>query len=1045
MAGEIFVGSVAVSVVPDLRGFSDRVRAELVPDADSIGRDIGKAITSGITEALDIGGAVRDAYLRDIADIEATGYEAGLKYGTEMRRGVEDALKDIKATVTLEVDKDSLAKLRAVADLTSGGLPLVGGKVPVNVGESQLIRQKEQADIIAQALGADRIKQLFTAGLMGSRIPANVGAQGIISSILSQGTQDAAKTVAEDATKIVTDEATKEVAKETATRGGGGLFSGIGGFIAGLFGGGGRGGAGGGAGGGTAGGGGGGGDEASQGVWSLLRGQQVAGISQLYGALPLPAQIGVAAAAMAALPFIAQTAAGGIVAALGGGFLAVGTYAAAQTAKVQAAWATFSTKTKQGIQEVGNAFAPVIVNILQTLTPVLDHLGDVLTGVLKIMGPPFQIFADTFIRAFGSPAVSAAMRAIGVAFASIVTAFTPDIAGIVTSFAQAFERMANAIAKNPKAFADFLNFMAQFLIMLVNGLAYLTDFADYVEMHFIPAIKDIGTWFQQIGHDIEHYWDMTWNNTVARTERGFHDTSVAFDVGRHDIATQFNNIEHDTASIWDLIWRNTVTRAAHGVTDVINAVKYIVHVLDVWQSLQSPSARLWDEIWANTVSQAVTGTRKVISAVTFFVGQVIQLLQYLGRSSNAIWDQFWSDTVSQAVHGYNRLLPVFKTTGHDITIVWDNLVTSSAQLWNLLWNNTVGQAIRGYQRLQGVFGTLKGWIITFFRDASSWLVSAGEDVINGLLAGIEAKMKGISSWVNNYVVQPLIHAVKWFFGIHSPSTVMEPVGSNIIGGVIQGMLSSASSLGNLMGQIFGGWPQALSSLVSKSLVDITKLPQKALDALGKVSGFFSSLWHKITGSGGGGVNQWAGTVLQALSMLHLPSSLLGQVLYQMQTESGGNPNAINLTDINAQMGDPSRGLMQVIGSTFAAYHVAGTSGNIYDPLANIAAALNYAMHVYGPSLLRGGMGVGSGHGYDLGGYAPPGASWFWNGTGKPEPVLTDAQWNAIYAAATGGDGSTQYHAHFDGLTGAAIESHVQTAFKAMSLTAGALNRQGRRS
>jgi SLT domain-containing protein len=59
--------------------------------------------------------------------------------------------------------------------------------------------------------------------------------------------------------------------------------------------------------------------------------------------------------------------------------------------------------------------------------------------------------------------------------------------------------------------------------------------------------------------------------------------------------------------------------------------------------------------------------------------------------------------------------------------------------------------------------------------------------------------------------------------------------------------------------------------------------------------------------------------------------------------------------------------MQTIGSTFAAYHWPGTSNNIYNPLANIAAALNYARHVYGPSLMSGGMGIGSGHGYAAGG------------------------------------------------------------------------------
>ncbi|MFE4669172.1 transglycosylase SLT domain-containing protein [Streptomyces sp. NPDC056716] len=64
-------------------------------------------------------------------------------------------------------------------------------------------------------------------------------------------------------------------------------------------------------------------------------------------------------------------------------------------------------------------------------------------------------------------------------------------------------------------------------------------------------------------------------------------------------------------------------------------------------------------------------------------------------------------------------------------------------------------------------------------------------------------------------------------------------------------------------------------------------------------------------------------------------------------ESSGNPNAINNWDINAINGIPSKGLLQVIPPTFAAYHVSGTPKNIYDPIANIVAAANYAADRYG--------------------------------------------------------------------------------------------------
>ncbi|GAA2412536.1 hypothetical protein GCM10010420_47310 [Streptomyces glaucosporus] len=64
-------------------------------------------------------------------------------------------------------------------------------------------------------------------------------------------------------------------------------------------------------------------------------------------------------------------------------------------------------------------------------------------------------------------------------------------------------------------------------------------------------------------------------------------------------------------------------------------------------------------------------------------------------------------------------------------------------------------------------------------------------------------------------------------------------------------------------------------------------------------------------------------------------------------ESSGNPRAINTWDINARNGIPSKGLLQVIPPTFAAYHVEGTSWDIYDPVANIVAACNYAADRYG--------------------------------------------------------------------------------------------------
>lgn len=111
-----------------------------------------------------------------------------------------------------------------------------------------------------------------------------------------------------------------------------------------------------------------------------------------------------------------------------------------------------------------------------------------------------------------------------------------------------------------------------------------------------------------------------------------------------------------------------------------------------------------------------------------------------------------------------------------------------------------------------------------------------------------------------------------------------------------------------------------------------------------------------------GVEQWRSTVMRALKMEGLYSEAnVKRTLMQMQTESGGNPRAINLWDSNAKKGIPSKGLMQVIDPTFRAYARAGFNKNIYDPLSNILASVRYATSRYG-SLAKAYRGVGYSNG-----------------------------------------------------------------------------------
>lgn len=132
-----------------------------------------------------------------------------------------------------------------------------------------------------------------------------------------------------------------------------------------------------------------------------------------------------------------------------------------------------------------------------------------------------------------------------------------------------------------------------------------------------------------------------------------------------------------------------------------------------------------------------------------------------------------------------------------------------------------------------------------------------------------------------------------------------------------------------------------------------------------------------------GVEQWRSLAIKALKMEGQYSvANLNAMLRQIQTESGGNPNAVNNWDINAQRGDPSRGLLQTISATFKAYARPGYDKNMVDPLSNMLASIRYAVSRYG-SLLAAYRGVG----YENGGWITQDGLYRAGEKGKPEVVL----------------------------------------------------------
>jgi SLT domain-containing protein len=309
--------------------------------------------------------------------------------------------------------------------------------------------------------------------------------------------------------------------------------------------------------------------------------------------------------------------------------------------------------------------------------------------------------------------------------------------------------------------------------------------------------------------------------------------------------------------------------------------------------------------------------------------------------------------------------------------------------------------------------------------AKDWLTGPAKDMIEGLGKGMIQKAKDVGKWVKD-IGNKIINGVKNFFGIHSPSTVMAGIGLNLIRGLIVGMASHNPL--DIAKKVFGGLPSALASMVNKGFIDIAKLSGKALNAL-------SSLGGSIFGVSSGSVSlkglpasvlKWANVAAQALQFAGAPLSWLPSLLSRMLRESGGNQFAINNWDITARNGDPSRGLMQVIGSTFSAYAGPFYRSGIYDPLANIYAAIKYTIARYG----SGPAGWNRPGGYDDGGWLLPGWTAMFNGTNDREAVFTKSQ----IADFTRSGGNTYIFQHSGPLIGNNVDDWIVSKLDSLKRT-----------
>ena len=440
-------------------------------------------------------------------------------------------------------------------------------------------------------------------------------------------------------------------------------------------------------------------------------------------------------------------------------------------------------------------------------------------------------------------------------------------------------------------------------------------------------------------------------------------------------------------------------------------------IQEVWNGIKDFFADIWQQIY-NVIEGPLKFIEGTIGAVMYAIYAVIYTVwEVIKFALEKAW-KWISDTASAVfVPVANFFSGIWNGIKDTATGIWNSIKDTLGGIWNTIKENAMDAFSSVWKFIKDGFNDLKNTLGGIVKKIAQAIVDPIGNAVNGVIRGVNWILKAVGSdmrfdeWSvpkfasgTGGLPRDTIGVVNDQKGSTYKEMIIPPDGKPFIpegrdvvlpmkkGTKIMPANQTKSFLEELphfasgIGEFFGGVWDTVKDFTGNVWDYIThpsKIVQIAIDKFTDLSGAFepwisvakgavSTVFDSVVGFVKGifdtqsnvnynpsaGVEQWRTLAIRALQMTGQYSEAnLERLLYQMQTESGGNPNAINNWDINAINGTPSKGLMQVIDPTFRAYAMAGYDKNIYDPLSNMLASIRYAVSIYG-SLAAAYRGVG---------------------------------------------------------------------------------------
>jgi len=200
--------------------------------------------------------------------------------------------------------------------------------------------------------------------------------------------------------------------------------------------------------------------------------------------------------------------------------------------------------------------------------------------------------------------------------------------------------------------------------------------------------------------------------------------------------------------------------------------------------------------------------------------------------SNVEWGAL-AQTLSEGLKG------VFDTvTGFFTTLDWSIVVDSVIEFFaNVDYSGIsdsffemLGSAVGSLVNLGVIIGDkINEAIDSAVEYFMPYVELCGGNIIEGMLLGIIDALISIGNWVREHIFQPFIDGFKKAFGIHSPSTVMAEMGTYIIEGLKEGIVSLIDTIKEIWENMKETAITKFTELKDGAVEKITNLKEKAIE------------------------------------------------------------------------------------------------------------------------------------------------------------------------------------------------------------------------